>query len=503
MNLKKNIIWSILDFLVIPVGMIITVPIVIGGLGAETYGVFIFIASLIGINAIFNVGFGDTAVKYISHHLQRKEYSLAIETQKTITFCSLIMGIIASSLIFFNLNFISKLFNISEIINIDYILKIASLILCIKLVESIYIATLRSIGNYEAPAKITIISKICNLIFMVASIKLGFGLLGMVFSMLVTSFSSLCVLYITTCLFFNSAMIPLFSKKVFLTIYNFSGWSWIQGLSGIIYANADKFIISYIYDMKILAIYGICLQVVQNLHSIYSAASHTLFPLISRVYADSGVGQKARNIFIFADGLITIVACIPSVFIAFYAFDILDLWVGNDIAIKAFKPLAILSLVYCLFSINSISTFYIFNGVGEVKFQAFISLFAALLMLISCFILIPAYGVIGAALCRLPDAIIRIGIKIYAGNYIFGISNKRYVFDFTFFLITFFMLINFLDFFVNYFIDTNNLLFSVGAIPLILLYSFLSILLGYLYHRKLSDWPSISKILSSKNINLS
>ena len=102
--------------------------------------------------------------------------------------------------------------------------------------------------------------------------------------------------------------------------------------------------------MRLLAFYGICLQVAQNLHSIYSAASHTIFPLVSRAYARHGISKETKEIFRFADGAVTMIACIPSVFLFFYAFEILDLWVGNQIADQSYEAFGILILVYCIFS---------------------------------------------------------------------------------------------------------------------------------------------------------
>ena len=104
-------------------------------MGQELYGLYIFIASIIGVNALFNIGFGDTTVKYISHYIEVKNIELALQIHRTIIFCSLVAGFIAFILIFLNIENIKIAFQIDEIKNVNKIFLISSFILPLKLVE--------------------------------------------------------------------------------------------------------------------------------------------------------------------------------------------------------------------------------------------------------------------------------------------------------------------------------------------------------------------------------
>ncbi len=486
-----------------PIGMIVTVPIFLNGLGAEVYGVYIFIGSVIGINALFNLGFGDTAVKYISHYLEIKKIEAAKETHRTIIFCSIISGFLAFIIIFLNISNIKIAFDIENIFQIDSILLLSSIILPLKLLEAVYVSTIRGIGNYELAARITIISKIANLLIMVACVYLGFNLLGMILSTLITCLCSLLALYFFTYKFFKSSILPYFNLNSFRKIYNFSVWSWIQGLSGIVYSNFDKFVLSFFFGMKLLALYGVCLQIAQNLHSIYTAASHTIFPLVSRTSARFGAGKETLKIFKFTDSAIVLVASIPAAFICFYSYDILNIWVGSDIAISSYEALSILILVFCLFSINSISTFYILNGIGKVKLQTFISFFAAVIMVVSSLLFIPSYGLLGAALCRLPDSIIRIFIKIYSANSILKIKEVRYAFDFIFLILINFSIIFLLEFIVSVIFQQILISNLTKLLLIFIIYSMLTLSIGYKYQRTFSNWSSIKDLIKSKEFKIS
>ncbi len=495
MNIKRNIFWSILDFLALPIGMLISVPIFLEGLGTEVYGFYLFVTSIVGINAFFNLGFGDTAIKYLSHHLEIKNIGMASRIQQTLSFCSLIAGFFAFILIFFNLDNIKFAFELDKIEKVDHILLVSTLIIPLKLLETIYIATMRSLGKYNLAGKITITTKVLNLSVMIICVLSGLGLFEMMLSTLFTCLGGIILLFIFSSITFKKTLYPFFFNDAFREIYTFSGMSWLQGLSGLFYANADKFILSYFFGMTTLAFYGVCLQVAQNLHSIYAAASHTLFPLISRVNAKSGIGLETRKIFKLSDSAITFIVCIPMIFICIYSYQILEVWVGKEIASNSSSTFAILIFIYGIFSINSISTFYIFNGIGKVKIQTLISLISASIMFVSSLILIPNFGVIGAALCRLPDALIRIFIKIFTVRRILKIKNIKYIFDFIFLLGLNSLIILLLNYFFE-FIFSQNYIFEISLLFLnFFIYLLFSFSLGYKYFRVTSNWISIMRLI--------
>ena len=45
---------------------LITVPVFIDRLGATSYGIYVLIQSLLGVTGLFNLGFGEAAIKFVS-----------------------------------------------------------------------------------------------------------------------------------------------------------------------------------------------------------------------------------------------------------------------------------------------------------------------------------------------------------------------------------------------------------------------------------------------------
>jgi len=212
-------------------------------------------------------------------------------------------------------------------------------------------------------------------------------------------------------------------------------WSWTQGLAGLIYSSTDRLLISAIIGPAGLGIYGVCIQLAQNIHYGLSAAAHSLFPHISMLNSKHintlpADGKSLRDIYLQVTRLLTITAVLMGSLMAVFSYEILEIWVGQEIATKGHLVLALLSLSFSWFASNSIVTYYTLNGLGRAKLQAGVSVTSAIIMAATSILFIPIYGLMGAAAVRLPDSIFRMGIKIFITRRIIGNISAWVSFDF-------------------------------------------------------------------------
>ena len=62
----RNASWSILDYLVLPLLLLLVTPFLVFKLGIGRYGVWMLVNALTGTRGVFNLGTGDATIKYVS-----------------------------------------------------------------------------------------------------------------------------------------------------------------------------------------------------------------------------------------------------------------------------------------------------------------------------------------------------------------------------------------------------------------------------------------------------
>ncbi len=437
---RRNVVWSALDYGVVPLGMLIATPILIHYLGLEQYGVLVLVTALIGFSAVFNFGFGDTALKFVSHHSSLGNQQRVAEIVRTIGFLALGSGLVIGVLFAISAPITTGLFKLASLPYAVDTLYATAIIMPLKLMESVYVATLRGCHRYDIAGAITVSSKISNIALMTGLAALGHDLPILLLATAGTVVSSNILLFGFCCSRLGNIS-PGFSRDAFGEIKHFSVWSWTQGIAGLVYANTDRLLVTAILGPTALGVYGVCIQLAQNIHYGLSAASHSLFPRISMLNSMSNNqaddnddnddnGESLRSIYLAVSRSLSVVAVLAGTLMAVFSYQILDVWVGEELAEKGHILLSLLSISFGWFAANSIVAYYTLNGLGLARTQAGVSMISAGVMAISSLIFIPLFGLIGAAVARFPDAFFRVGVRIYIARSIIGNISSWNALDF-------------------------------------------------------------------------
>lgn len=421
---RRNVVWSIFDYAVVPVGMLIATPILIHYLGLEQFGVLVLVTALVGFSAVFNFGFGDTALKYVSHYTKLNDEVRIVKIIQTIELLALGSGIVVGALFILLAPILVGLFRLDSLSYAIEVLYLTGLILPLKMMESVYVAVIRGRQRYDIAGGITVSSKILNIALHIVLAIQGYDLTILLVATVVTLIVSILLLFIFCCSMLGN-LTPRFSRDAFREIRRFSLWSWTQGISGLVYANIDRLLVTAILGPSALGLYGICMQLAQNIHYGLTAACHSLFPRISMLNAvqsqqQEGDATAIRPIYLTVSRTLTVAAVLAGTLMAVFSYQILEIWVGKELAEEGYILLSLLSISFGWFSANSIVSYYTLNGLGHVRMQAGVSITSAFVMALSSVILIPVIGLVGAAIARLPDALFRVGVRIYIGRKIIG-----------------------------------------------------------------------------------
>lgn len=429
-----NVVWSGVDYAVMPVGMLIATPILINYMGLEQYGLLVLINALIGFSAVFNFGFGDTALKYVSHYLNLGERERASEIVRTVSGMATVSGVVVAGLFIVAVPVLSQVFRVQSIPMAMEALYIAGLILPLRLFESVLIATLRGCYRYDLSTVTTALSKIVIAAAYIVLSALGFNLTALLWATVLALLGSIASLFVLSRQQLANVY-PQLTVSAFREIVRFSSWSWVQSVAGLVYANIDRLVVSALLGPTALGIYGVCIQLAQSVHNGLSATSHSYFPRISMLNAESAGQSEDKNrivgeLYIQVSRTLSIASALAASVLVVFGYEILDLWVGQQIANDGGLVLSMLGIAFGWYTANHAVTYYTLNGMGRAGVQAFISAVAACLLTISCLLLVPVLGLLGGAVARFSDIPFRIAMRMYVGSSVLQRGSKLLVLDF-------------------------------------------------------------------------
>lgn len=164
---------------------------------------------------------------------------------------------------------------------------------------------------------------------------------------------------------------------------------------GYIYTHIDSVMIGYYLNEADVGIYAISAILIQGVTLIPSAIQRVTGPMITRSYAKNDIDAiKTLLKSILSKVFLLALAC--SIFLYFFG-KVLIIAIFGEAFLPAYTPLLILLIGYTVYSMfMSIGTFY--ASIGQVQLSYKVALFSAVLNVIMNALLIPPYGINGAAM---------------------------------------------------------------------------------------------------------
>lgn len=373
--------------------MLLATPFFINKLGVEQLGVWMLINSIIGSLGVLSGGFGDAAIKYISKYRARNDSEgvsrVVNATYSLFLFISLIVLVLGYIFLFLANHF--SLFTVS-ITNRELIFNSLNVVLLLfvgRLIEQIILSIFRGFERYDIASKFSIISKSSMLLVNIILAYFGFTLIQIfISSTIITSVNLFFELVWMKKFYSEIRFTPKFDRTTLKEISSFSIWSWLQTLSGILFSQADKFLVAYCAGIKVLAYYSIGFMVANQIHAMFSAMSSWLFPFISKkVEQNSNIIGPYLKIQFF---LISSAIFMISVLFIFREFIFLN-WLGeltysNSITfIEGFLFLEV-------FLIPFIVPFYYYNASGLIKANTFFMVASNIIMLVFIYLFYKIQG---------------------------------------------------------------------------------------------------------------
>lgn len=401
-ELKAGAILSYVNLAISCIIPLLYTPIMLSILGQAEYGLYSLSNSVISYLALLNFGMGSAVMRYVAKARaeERKDDVEKVVGTFTIIYFALafLVIVVGGILTIYSDVFFASGLTPSEISKLKILMIIMSISTAVSFPVSVYSSVAVAYEKYLFRRLFdvagTILTPILNLVVLYAGWgSIGMALVGLLIQVI---YAPVFVGYCLKTLHIK----PRFSKLsvgLFKEIFGFSAFVFLSMIVDMLYWATDKVIIGAMIGSVAVAIYNVGGVFTSMLQQMASAISNVFTPRVTTMVVTSESMDEISNLMIRIGRLqYLIVSFILSGYIVFGKIFI-HFWAGDSymdayiIALLVMVPLAVPLIQNIAY--NTIL------AQKKHQFRAIMYSIIAVINVISTIIVIPYYGIIGAAMC--------------------------------------------------------------------------------------------------------
>lgn len=389
--------------------------IIIARIGVEQYGLLSLALSIIGIITFFSIiGMDLGLLRYIGYYLGKKNINGIRKVIGSSLKLTILLSFLFAILVFLLSDWISL--NIFHNIKLSILLKILAVVIPLDNIRKVFLSSLRAFKrvDYEVYSK-NIAENVTKTVLTLVLVILGYGLFGAVFAYIVAMIFSLFVSFYLL----QKKVFPFFNKylkNVRILHKDLVLYSWPLMFSGIftfLLGWTDTFMLGFFKTVKVVGIYNAALPTAQLMYVVPYSLMALFLPVLSELYAKKDKIMLKKLYKITTKWIFLIEVLFFGIFLIF-AKQILSFIFGNIYA-GGSLVLVILSFGY-LVNFVSRSSENMLMIYKKTKLLFFNFLIGAIVNIILNYLLIPPYGMVGAAIATALSYIL-IALLIFIQSY--------------------------------------------------------------------------------------
>ena len=427
--LAKNTLFSLVGSGIPIIVAIFSIPILINALGADGFGILTIAWMVTGYFSLLDLGVGRALTKMVSEKLGQNDIEAIPKLIWTALMLTVLMGIIGSILISISAEtLVNNFFKIPETFHREVERSFYILAICVPMVicNASLSGILQSYQRFD----------------LVNIIRIPIGSLTFLGPIFVLPFSS-ALSHIVIALFFvrlielivNIIFCIKVVPKVIVNIgidrsyirnfLSFGSWMTLSNIVGPIMLYLDRFLIGSIISISAVSYYATSYEIVHRMMIIPGAIVGVLFPALGAVIGNNPT--KATTM-LFGGVKYTFISIFPLIMIIFvFAEEILNIWLGAEFAEKGTLVLKWL-VIGALINSFAYFPFAVLHAFGRPDLPAKLHLIETPIYLITAWILISKFGILGAAIGWTLRALVDTMILFYMAGIKLGIAYpKNYI----------------------------------------------------------------------------
>lgn len=380
------------------VGMV-SVPIILRGLGTERFGLLVFLWTVTGALTIFDLGLASAVTKFVAEALGRGDTRAVSQLVWTTVFGQVLVGLAISGIMaLLTPLLVLHVLRVSSAMQIEAIvaLRLAAFLLPLMFVTNSLRGTLEAAQRFDIAALAKAASSASSFLVPVMGVAAGWLLPPITLALLAARATLVIALLVgaVRVLSLTVPVSPLRGKDIG-RLLGFGRWVMISGLASVMLTYGDRVIIGTLQPMADLAYYAVPAELIARLGLVAGSMAAVLFPAFSAL---SGNHDRERLALLFVRAIRLGLLITGPIFglAAVLAPDLLKAWVGAGVAVHSTSVLQLLA-VGAAFQVIGVVPMTLIHGIGSPEVAAKLHVVEAPLYVVALLWLVHAAGANGAA----------------------------------------------------------------------------------------------------------
>jgi O-antigen/teichoic acid export membrane protein len=415
-NATLNLVAEGWTFLV----LIVAMPKLVAFLGESAFGLFSLAWVVIGYLAFLDIGVNRAATKFVSQYLAQRDDDSMRLVVRTAFVANLTLGLIGGLGITMASPYLIHLFKVSPEFESQARLTFYTVALAVPvlLVQGIFRAVLSS---YQRFAWINCVNALAITVQWGMAVLLawkGFGVATVVFITVIARILATCAYAVVlfklipriqwTKSFAHTGVLP--------QLLRFGSWVSVSQVVGPVLIYLDRMLIASFVSLAAVTLYTVPYEVMTRLRVIPSSLMSTLYP----AFSERGLEGQQRNLHRLFERSVhyLLLLLLPGIiFLLVFGSDVLTLWMGQSFARQTVTVLEILALGVLANGVAFVP-YNILQAVGRPDLTGKFHLLELPPYIALCLLIIPRWGITGAALASTLRLALDAGLLFWAvGKY--------------------------------------------------------------------------------------
>jgi O-antigen/teichoic acid export membrane protein len=402
-RLVRNILYTLGSKLVLLAVAVVTVPIVVRGLGPEVFGLYALASVVIGYLAFLDMGTGQALVKYLSEALARDDRARATRLIETAATVFLGMGLVGGLLVAGSADLLVR-----RVLHLPpdllatgrTVFRVAAVGFVFTMALNGLCAVFQAHQRLDAVARVNTFIGATGLVVPVVLLRAGLGLPAIILGNVIVNATGVAVLVglLRTLPAAPRLRLGLHGAEA-RALLHFGGATLVGTLAAQVSLQVDKLIIGAVLPLARVAYYAVPFNLAAKLFVVPYAVGPALFPAVSQTAALGRAGEL-RMLYLRTTKVLFTTSLPLVLILAVWADRVLAVWIGEDFALEGTRPLRILAAAFFVLLMTQPAT-DVARGTGRPGIGAAIGAADAALVTVLCLLLVPRLGIDGAALAIL------------------------------------------------------------------------------------------------------
>jgi O-antigen/teichoic acid export membrane protein len=403
----RNAVFNAIAFLYPAVLALVTTPLFLHYVSTAAYGIYALAIAFVSILGLLEFGAGMALMKYMPEYLARGENEAAVDVMRAgLAFYGLLglAGALVSASV--GVFFIQALSDVPPELGSSARLAfiLGGVAFALTVLMNVFGSVLGSLQTFGIATTITVGVSTAATVVTLVLLALGAGLNGIMIGVALRPALGLILFAIAA-----RARLPeirftpkwntdLTRRLVSLSAYIFAG-----NISGIVLFQFDKFYLGVVSGIALVTFYVVPGALAVRLHAAASSLTSVALPTASALFS-SGDLRRVQTLYRRATWLTALFLVSVGTPAVMFAGKILLHWVGLSFEEESSETLQILIATYFVLGLSA-APYWITMAAGRPRSTIVFNLASALINIGFIFLLVPHYGILGAALAYLISVI--------------------------------------------------------------------------------------------------